>query len=88
MTTLVTAAVPQTEFALAETLSSVPEATFEVEAIVKTGDGTVMPLVWAEAADDERLDDALRADPTTEHVELLSSHGERWLYRMEWTDYV
>jgi len=88
MTTLMTATLPRAEFALAETLSSVREATFEVEEIVETGDDSVMPLVWAGAADQDRLDDALRADPTTEHVELLSSHGERWLYRMEWADNV
>jgi len=41
-----------------------------------------MPLIWASAADHDRLDTALTEDPTTEEVELLSDHADRWLYRM------
>lgn len=88
MATMLTAALPRDEFALREALSDVPEATFEVEEIVETADEAVMPLVWAEAADQERLEAAIRADPTTEDVELLSEFGRRWLYRMEWVSHV
>jgi len=84
MATLVTMRLPGDEFVLSETLAAIPEATFECEKIAETGHDTFMPLVWARAPDHEELDDALRNDPTTENVSLLSDFGDEWLYRMEW----
>ena len=86
MVTLLSVALLQEKFALAETLSSVSDASFEVKETVKTCESSVMPLVWASAADHDHLDTALTNDPTTEEVELLSDHTDRWLYRMEWVN--
>lgn len=88
MTTVLSASLPRTGFALRETLSTVPEVAFEVEGIVEAGDEMVMPLVWATDADHDQLEEALRADPTTEDVELLSEIDTRRLYRMEWIDHI
>jgi len=88
MVTLLSAALPHEKFVLAETLSSVPNASFEVEGVVETCETSVMPLIWASAADHEHLDTALLDDPTTEEVELLSDHADRWLYRMKWVNNV
>ena len=88
MVTLLSAALPHETFVLAETLSSVPNASFEVEGVVETCETSVMPLIWASAADHDRLDTALTEDPTTEEVELLSDHADRWLYRMRWVNNV
>ena len=88
MVTLLSAALPHEKFVLAETLSSVPNASFEVEGVVETCETSVMPLIWASAADHDHLDTALLDDPTTEEVELLSDHADQWLYRMKWVDNV
>jgi predicted DNA binding protein len=88
MATLITGTLPRETFVLSETLAAIPDATFECEKIVESSKGTVMPLVWARAPDYDRLDDAIRTDPTTENAELLSEFDGEWLYRMEWVDYV
>ncbi|EMA64273.1 helix-turn-helix domain-containing protein [Halorubrum lipolyticum] len=88
MVTLLSAALPHEKFVLSETLSSVPKASFEVEGVVETCETSVMPLIWASAADHDYLDTVLAADPTTEEVELLSEHADRRLYRMKWINNV
>ena len=86
MVPLVKAALPSTEFVLSETLQTVPESTFKCEKIVDTAEGTVMPLVWAQAPDADELEVALAADPTVSEVELLSAFDGKRLYRMEWVN--
>ncbi|WP_149783724.1 helix-turn-helix domain-containing protein [Halorubrum aquaticum] len=86
MVTLLSAALPQEKFVLTETLSSVPNASFEVEGVVETCETSVMPLIWASAGDHDHLDTALLDDPTTEEVELLSDQADQWLYRMKWVN--
>ena len=88
MVTLLSAALPHDKFVLSETLSSVPNANFEVEGVVETCETGVMPLIWASAVDQDHLDTALVDDPMTEEVELLSDHADRWLYRMKWINSV
>ena len=88
MATLITATLPCAEFALSETLETIPEATFECETIVDTAEGTVMPLVWARAPDADELEVALAADPTVNEVQLLSAFDDNRLYRMEWGDHI
>ncbi len=88
MVTLLSAALPHGKFVLGETLSSVPNASFEVEGVVETCETGVIPLIWASAADHDHLETALSDDPTTEEVELLSDHADRWLYRMRWINNV
>ena len=88
MATVVTASVPAEEFALRETLEAVPGVEFECERIVETGQGTVMPLVWARGADPEDVDAALEADESVESFDRLATFDEEILYRMEWVDRV
>lgn len=88
MATLVTATLPCEEFALSETVQTVPEVTFECEKIIETADGTVMPLVWARAPDFEAVETALDADTTVNNVELLSEFDDERLYRIEWVDQI
>ena len=88
MATLVTATVPASEFALAETLAAVPGATFSCERIVETGPDQVMPLLWVHGTDHDRIDAALREDPTTDEVSLLTDLDEERLYRLTWSDRV
>lgn len=88
MATIVRGAVPASEFALSRTLESVPGLEFEIERVVDSGDGTVMPLLWVRGADEPRVNEALGADPSVDAVELLAAFDGEWLYRMEWVDRV
>ncbi|WP_254535736.1 helix-turn-helix domain-containing protein [Halomarina litorea] len=88
MATLITATIPAEEFALAQTLDGVPEATFDCEKLVETGDDSVMPLLWVRAPNFDALDEVLDADDTTRDVTLLTDLGEERLYRMEWVNQI
>ena len=87
MGTVATLAIPAEEFALWETLEAVPEASFECERIVESGE-SVMPLLWARAPDGGELERALHADSSANDVSLLSALDDEWLYRMEWVDHI
>ena len=43
-----------------------------------------MPYVWVSGADRDEIENALRADPTVEDIELISEQDHRWLYQMNW----
>lgn len=88
MATLITATVPAEAFALSETLAAVPDATFDCEKLVETGDDSIMPLLWVRTPDFDALDEALAADPTVNGISLLTDLGEERLYRMEWVDHI
>jgi hypothetical protein len=88
MAVAVVGRVPVEEFALEQTLSTVPDVEFSGGRIVQSSEDEVVPIIWARGADDGALDDALEADPSTEEVDVLADlEGER-LYRMRWIDRV
>ena len=74
------------EFALAETMGQLDDVQFEIERIVASDSNHVMPYVWVESDDFERvgLDDLLEADESVETIELLADLGEERLYQMDW----
>ncbi|AGN00356.1 DNA binding domain-containing protein [Salinarchaeum sp. Harcht-Bsk1] len=88
MATIIRGTVPATEFALSHTLETVPAAEFECERIVRSGEHSIMPLLWVRADDAEAVEDALAADPTVEAVNRLSSFDDEHLYEMQWIDHV
>lgn len=86
MSTIASLRVPAAEFALAETLEAVPAAEFEVVPVVAHGGRRPMPFVWVTGGDDERVGDAITADPSVESVERVSTLDTGWLYRVQWGD--
>jgi predicted DNA binding protein len=85
MSTIAEVSLPAAEFALYETLETVPDVQFEIERVVAHESERVMPFVWATGeVERERLDEALSADPSVESVTELATFDEEWLYRMEW----
>jgi len=86
--TIIRGTVPATEFALAHTLETVPAAEFECERIVKSGEQSIMPLLWVRGTDPETIEDALAADPSVDEVTRLSTFDDEYLYEMEWIDHV
>jgi predicted DNA binding protein len=77
--------VPAESFALSETFDALPNATFEGERAVSHS-GDVLPFVWAETADFERLESSFEDDPTVERASAVTDTDDERLYRMEWAD--
>lgn len=84
MVTVVWATLPASDFALSETLSVAPGATFECEQIIETGSGTVMPLLWVRGVDRETVERGFERDHSVGGFECLASFENEGLYRMEW----
>lgn len=88
MATIVRGTIPADEFALEQTLTSLPAIEFECERIVTSGEDVVMPLLWVRGSNADTIQQAFQGDPTVENVELLSAFGDEQLYRMEWISQV
>lgn len=86
MTTIVEFLVPADEFALSETLPTVPEMEIEVERVAAHESDRVLPFFWAAGDDYDRFEAALDADPTVENVRCLSELEEGNFYQMDWID--
>ncbi len=84
MGTVVDITLPTEQFALSETFQTVPDATFETIPVAAHGPRGVMPFVWGSASDLQALDDAVRADETTDEVSRLSANANRILYQIRW----
>lgn len=77
--------VPAEEFALTETLRSVPEMIVDVERVVAHSEGGVMPFFWIIGGDFTAFEAAIQADPSVHNVTRLDQLDEGTLYRAEWT---
>jgi predicted DNA binding protein len=88
MPTVIRAEVPCSEFALSDTLTSLPDASFECERIVETGEDVILPLIWAYGVERDALEDCLASDPSVADVSLLAAFDDEYLYRMEWIEQV
>jgi predicted DNA binding protein len=84
MGTIVEAQVPASEFALGDTVSSVPSASFEPVRTVTAGTEQPLPFLWATAPEFDRLDEALQADDSTAQVTRLVRDGSHALYEVRW----
>ena len=84
MGTIVEAQVPASEFALGDTVASVPDVSFEPVRTVSAGTERPLPFLWAAAPEFDRLDEALRADESTADVHRLVRDGNHVLYAVRW----
>lgn len=85
MSTLIRADIPAEEFALAETLQTLPEVSVECERIVAEPSDTVMPLLWVHETTQSAFEDALADDQTVTDDRFLIGNEGTWLYEMRWT---
>jgi predicted DNA binding protein len=76
--------VPADVFALAETLSALPDAVIEVERVVAT-ERALTPYFWVSGVDRDTFEQAVEEDPTVERCECLDDFEEATLYRARWT---
>jgi predicted DNA binding protein len=88
MATIVKGSLSADNFALRESLSSLPDVEFEVEQIVESGKEAVMPLLWVRGAEAEAIEEAFANDPSVSDPSLLIDLDEQQLYRMEWVEQV
>jgi predicted DNA binding protein len=88
MSTIAHFGVPTANFALAETLRTVPEVSVVCEQIVACSNTGILPLIWARAPDPPTFEDALAHDPTVATYTQLADTEAAQLYRMEWTDHI
>jgi predicted DNA binding protein len=79
-------AVPASALALGEVLESLPDAEFEVERIVETGEDRVMPLLWVRDAEQEEIEDVLEEASSVQNASLVAAFDEEFLYQMDWID--
>lgn len=76
--------VPSDQFALYETLSTVPEMIVEVERLVAHGPDRIMPYFWTSDGNHEEFEAAARDDPSVEGLTKLDVLKEAVLYRANW----
>jgi predicted DNA binding protein len=80
--------VPADQFALYETLQSVPEMIVEVERIVAHGPTELMPYFWTADGDHDAFEQAASDDPSVENLAKLDELEEAVLYRANWVQNV
>lgn len=77
--------IPSRAFVLGEVLQEVGEYHTELTQFVPTSDKLV-PFLWIEHEDDERLESILRNHPLIEEVIRYDERAGRTLYELEWAD--
>lgn len=88
MATIVRGTIPAAELALNHTLAELSGIEIECERVVKSGEDSVMPLLWIRDCDRPVVDAALETDPSVESVSCLSEFESEYLYEMAWVDHV
>jgi hypothetical protein len=76
--------VPAEQFALYETLCTVPEMTVEVERVVAHGPDRIMPYFWTSGGDYEEFEASARDDPSVEDFTRVDEMDDAVLYRANW----
>jgi len=84
MSTIVEATVPAEGFALSETFAREPNVEFRLVRLVAHGLGHVMPFMWADCDDIDRLQRVVESDESVDSVDVLVEvHGE-YLLQIDW----
>lgn len=76
--------VPTAQFALSEMFEMVPDATVETVPVAAHSSQGSMSFLSVDTSNTEILDEAIRADNSTEKVLSLSQSGNQHLYRISW----
>jgi len=76
--------IPTEQFALSEMFERVPDATVETVPVAAHSPRGSMSFLSVTASNSKRLDEAIRADDSTETVITLSQSGNQHLYRVSW----
>ncbi|MFC6836796.1 helix-turn-helix domain-containing protein [Halomarina ordinaria] len=88
MATIAGVRLPADEVALWETMELLPEAVFEYEPLVASGETHDATFLRVLTVDGSRLDAALEADPSVADRTRLATTDGGWLYHVEWAETV
>lgn len=80
--------IPSEEFALYETLVSVPEMVVEIERVVAHETDRIMPLFWTRGDSHAEFEDVAANDPSVEDITKLDESDDAVLYRANWVENV
>ncbi|MFC7009471.1 helix-turn-helix domain-containing protein [Halalkalicoccus salilacus] len=80
--------IPAEQFALSETLSTVPEAVVDVDQVVAHTSTGIMPYFWTAGPDYEEFERAAKNDPSVEELARIDEFEEGALYRAKWVQNV
>jgi len=84
MSSIVDATVPASKFALAETFAAEPDVTVRTLRLVAGGATGIMPFLWADHDETDRLTGAIERDRSVAAVEQLTTVDGSCLLAMEW----
>jgi len=84
MSAIVEATVPADQFALGRTFSREPDAEFRTVRLVAHRPKHVMPFLWADHAETDRLTATVKRDDSVRAVDRLSEVDGACLLRIEW----
>lgn len=88
MSTIIEATVSADQFALAETFTRAPDVEFRVVRLVDHGVEHVMPFLWAECDDTDRLRNVLERDQSVRSVDVLGEFDGECLLWIDWNSRV
>jgi predicted DNA binding protein len=77
--------VPAESFALAHTLTAVPDARVTGDRLASHSRDWVLPFVWIRADDQDAVRAAMDDDPTVDRYEVVQAADEETLYNVVWT---
>lgn len=80
--------IPAEQFALSETLSTVPETVVDVDRVVAHTSTEIMPYFWTAGPDYEEFERAAKNDPSVEELTRIDEFEEEVLYRAKWVQNV
>lgn len=80
--------IPAEQFALDETLSTVPKMVVDVERVVAHTPTGIMPYFWIAGTDHEEFERAAKIDPSIEELTRIDEFEEVALYRAKWVQNV
>lgn len=86
MAAIIELELPTEEFALEETLTTLPEVYIEIERVVADDPEQITPYTWVRADDFNEFRAVITDDPTVESITLLSKAAGERSYRMTWSD--
>lgn len=85
MACIIRGTIPADEFALYEASASFSDVEYEIERVVESAEGVVMPLLWIRGPEHTMTEEAFADDPSVRDLSLLAEFETESLYRMEWT---
>ena len=88
MSSIVDATVPTSQFALAETFSTAPEVTFRTVGLVAASGDDIMPFLWADHDETDRLTAIIERDESVAAVEQITTVDGSCLLGMEWGEQI